>query len=182
MQVTGQAAVNACIISRENAKLGNRQHPGRKASVRCGSCLKSLVSRNCRADSPGARPLLNTAWNLRSGNQHTWPQLCTHALKYVLQTTRYVSSIIQFDATMDSAASKLTDTAPRRLVLCRSSSAAVQQRDQLVRKTAEVDQDALLRLEARKVVLAHVQRVQEAGVALVGQPHPKCLRSCLHQQ
>jgi hypothetical protein len=26
MQVTGQAAVGACIIARENAELGNRQH------------------------------------------------------------------------------------------------------------------------------------------------------------
>ncbi len=93
----------------------------------------------------------------------------------VLQRARQVSIT-------HCAASNLTYKAPGRLVLRRGGCAAVQQRDQLVGEPAEVDQDALLRLEAREVVLAHVQRVQEAGVAFVGQPNPKCLRSCSHQQ
>jgi hypothetical protein len=64
---------------------------------------------------------------------------------------------------------------PGRLVVRDSCSAAVQQCDELPREPAKIDQDALLRLKARKIVLAYVQGVEKAGVTLVRQPHSQGL-------
>lgn len=61
-------------------------------------------------------------------------------------------------------------------VLDAGGCALLQQTDELRGEAAEVDQDALLRLEGAEVLLADLQGVQEEQVRLAGQVHAQRLR------
>lgn len=54
--------------------------------------------------------------------------------------------------------------------------AALQETDDLAREVAEVDKDALLRLERLKVLLADLQGVQQEEVVLTGEVNAQDLQ------